>query len=85
MKLLRFTHKHALHVGVLEDNRVIPIQEINARRGLKVPDDLLRIIEQNSIVQLRDIGNGFESIPLQDVKPMLPYDVPPNRKSRAAS
>jgi len=77
MKLLRFTHKHALHVGVLEDNRVIPIQEINARRGLKVPDDLLRIIEQNSIVQLREIGNGFESIPLQDVKPMLPYDVPP--------
>ena len=56
---------------------MIPVQEINARRGLKLPDDLLRIIEQNLIEQLRDIGDGMESIPLTEVKPMLPYDVPP--------
>src|ERR1035438_320126 len=77
MKLLRFTHKHVLHAGILQDGRVIPMQEINARCGLKVPDDLLGIIEQNSVVQLRDIGDGFESIPLTEIKPMLPYDVPP--------
>jgi 2-keto-4-pentenoate hydratase/2-oxohepta-3-ene-1,7-dioic acid hydratase in catechol pathway len=77
MKLLRFTHKHALHVGILKDESVISIQEINARRGLQVPDDLLGIIEQNAVEQLRDIGDGIESIPLNEVKPMLPYDVPP--------
>jgi 2-keto-4-pentenoate hydratase/2-oxohepta-3-ene-1,7-dioic acid hydratase in catechol pathway len=77
MKLLRFTYKHALHAGIVRDGRVIPMQEINARRGLKIPDSLLEIIEQNSVAQLRDLGDGLESIPLNEVKPMLPYDVPP--------
>ena len=77
MKLLRFTYKHALHAGFVRDGRVIPMQEINARRGLKIPDSLLEIIEQNSVAQLRDLGDGLESIPLNEVKPMLPYDVPP--------
>jgi 2-keto-4-pentenoate hydratase/2-oxohepta-3-ene-1,7-dioic acid hydratase in catechol pathway len=77
MKLLRFTYKHALHAGIVRDGRVIPMQEINARRGLKIPDSLLEIIEQNSVAQLRDLGDGLQSIPLNEVKPMLPYDVPP--------
>ena len=77
MKLLRFTYQHALHAGVLENGRVVPMQEINARRGLNVPNDLLKIIEQNSVDQLRDLGDGFESVPVTEIKPLLPYDVPP--------
>jgi 2-keto-4-pentenoate hydratase/2-oxohepta-3-ene-1,7-dioic acid hydratase in catechol pathway len=77
MKFIRFTHNHAEHVGLIRGDGVIPVQEINARRGLKVPNDLLRIIEHNAVQQLRDIGDDLHPIPLPEVRPLLPYDVPP--------
>jgi 2-keto-4-pentenoate hydratase/2-oxohepta-3-ene-1,7-dioic acid hydratase in catechol pathway len=66
-----------LHVGILDAGGVIPIEEINARRGTQVPNDLLQIVQQDFVDQLRDSGGGFESIPVSEIKPALPYDVPP--------
>ncbi len=79
MKFIRFTHKHGQHVGILRAGGIISIQEINAKRKLSIPVDILRIIEQNSVEQLRDLGddNQYTIIPLEEVKPLLPYDVPP--------
>jgi 2-keto-4-pentenoate hydratase/2-oxohepta-3-ene-1,7-dioic acid hydratase in catechol pathway len=77
MKFLRFIHRHSHHVGVVHGGRVIPIAEINARRGLKIQNDLLHIIQHDSARQLKDLGDGLSSIPLTEVKPLLPYDTPP--------
>jgi len=76
MKLLRFQHNHSRHVGVLTSLGVIPVPEINVRKGTRVPDDLLEIIETGTADQLRDI-DGIEAIPVSEVTPLVPYDVPP--------
>jgi 2-keto-4-pentenoate hydratase/2-oxohepta-3-ene-1,7-dioic acid hydratase in catechol pathway len=76
MRFLRFSHRNEISVGAVTDDGVAPIPEINAKHGLSVPNDLLRIIEQGSINQLRDIG-PVPVIPLSEVTPLLPYDVPP--------
>jgi 2-keto-4-pentenoate hydratase/2-oxohepta-3-ene-1,7-dioic acid hydratase in catechol pathway len=77
MKFLRYTHHHHLHVGIIEGDRIIPIEAINARCGLKLANDLLDLIEHDCVPQLRSLPDGLESVPLVEVKPMLPYDVPP--------
>ena len=77
MKLIRFTHNHIHHVGVIQGAAVVPVLEINARRGTRIPDDLLRIIEGTFLDQLRLADEGMSSIPLTEVRPLLPYDVPP--------
>lgn len=77
MKLIRFTYKHAHHVGVIQEDGIVPIPAINARHGWSIPEDLLRIIEQNAIERLRDMGKDYRPIPFDQVKPLLPYDAPP--------
>jgi 2-keto-4-pentenoate hydratase/2-oxohepta-3-ene-1,7-dioic acid hydratase in catechol pathway len=63
MKLIRFRHAGQIRTGVLNAQGVVP-----------VPGDLLDIIQSGSAAQLK--GDG-RPIPLADVTPMLPYDVPP--------
>jgi 2-keto-4-pentenoate hydratase/2-oxohepta-3-ene-1,7-dioic acid hydratase in catechol pathway len=77
MKLIRFTYKHAHHVGVVREDGIVSISAINAKRGWSIPEDLLRIIEQNAVERLRDMGRDYTPIPFSDVKPLLPYDAPP--------
>ena len=78
MRFVRYRHEGAVHTGVLAGNKVVPISEINARRGTKAPDDLLAIVETGTMEQLRGIGIAeLASIPLDEVTPVLPYDVPP--------
>lgn len=76
MKLLRFEHHGKRHIGVLNGRGIAPIEEINARRGTSVPNDLLLIIQAGVIEQVSDL-RGVEVLPLDEVKPLLPYDVPP--------
>src|SRR5205085_620837 len=76
MKLLRFKHANETHVGVLSDSGVVPVQEINARRGTDIPNDLLAIIEQNATEPLRDVRE-LPSLPLAETRPVLPYERPP--------
>ncbi len=83
MKFIRFSYQHQNLVGIVligtgKDAGVIPIPEINASSGLAVPNDLLQIIQQGSIEQLRGAALGsLPMIPLTEVTPLLPYDVPP--------
>ena len=76
MKLMRFAHAGAIHAGVVTADGVIPVPEINARRGGKAPDDLLEIIRQGARAQLEDVS-GCAALPFSEVKPLLPYDIPP--------
>jgi 2-keto-4-pentenoate hydratase/2-oxohepta-3-ene-1,7-dioic acid hydratase in catechol pathway len=90
LKLIRFEHKGQRHAGIVSGSGVVPVPEINAKRGAKVPDDLLDIIRGGDLEPLRRV-DGVASIPLTEVSPLLPYDVPPkiwciglNYKSHAA-
>ncbi len=76
MKLMRFHHDSATQTGIVEAEGVIPITDINARLGLKAPDDLLALISKG-IDDLRDLPPDMETIPIEEVTPMLPYDRPP--------
>ncbi len=62
------------HAGVLTAAGVAPVLEINAKHDLHLPDSLLDIIRQD----IREIPvTGVRAIPLSDVEPRLPYEVPP--------
>lgn len=76
MKLIRFQHAAGTHAGILENGGVVPVDAINGKRGTKVPNDLLAIIDQNDLAPFRDL-RGVPAIPLSEVRPLLPYDRPP--------
>jgi len=77
MKFVRFEYAgHGPQVGVLTARGVAPIEAINARHGLHLPDDLLAMIETGVVPGLSDV-TGVEAIPFDRVTPLLPYDVPP--------
>ena len=76
MKFIRFDYQHQPHTGIVTHHGIAPIGEINARRGLRVPDDLLAIVQTSSHEQIGDISD-VETIPFDQVTPLLPYDVPP--------
>jgi 2-keto-4-pentenoate hydratase/2-oxohepta-3-ene-1,7-dioic acid hydratase in catechol pathway len=73
VKLLTFLHEGRKHAGVLDGARVFPIDEINARHGTKLPDNLLDLIRAGEPIP----PDGTESLPLSEITPALPYDVPP--------
>jgi 2-keto-4-pentenoate hydratase/2-oxohepta-3-ene-1,7-dioic acid hydratase in catechol pathway len=75
MKLLTFEYDGRMHAGVLAGAGVAPVDEINARHGTRVPDDLLEIIRQGLAAQLDTAG--VSTLPLDAVRPRLPYPVPP--------
>jgi 2-keto-4-pentenoate hydratase/2-oxohepta-3-ene-1,7-dioic acid hydratase in catechol pathway len=78
MKFIRFSHQREELVGILKDAGVIPMPVINAASGLSVPNDLLKIIQHGCLEQLRDVPIGsLRAIPLSEVQPLLPYEVPP--------
>ena len=74
VKFIRFDHRNQRHTGVVTERGIAPIQLINARHGLQTPDDLLAIIQT-----ARMCGDAaeVETIPFDQVTPLLPYDVPP--------
>lgn len=76
MKLIRFRQLTQVHTGVVTAEGIAPVAEINSRKGTTAPDDLLAIIQQGAASQLRDTA-GVATIPLAEVTPLLPYDVPP--------
>jgi 2-keto-4-pentenoate hydratase/2-oxohepta-3-ene-1,7-dioic acid hydratase in catechol pathway len=62
MKLMRFFHEGHLRTGIVQETRVLPLE-----------GDLLSIIQSGELPLIPNI----EGIPLHDVVPHLPYDVPP--------
>ena len=76
MKLIRFQHQNAIHAGVVTPRGVVPVGEINARRGTKLPDSVLEIIQTGAAAALRE-ADHLSGLPFDSVTPLLPYDVPP--------
>jgi 2-keto-4-pentenoate hydratase/2-oxohepta-3-ene-1,7-dioic acid hydratase in catechol pathway len=74
VKLITFVHRGRTHAGVLTREGVAPVQEINAKHGTRVPDDLLEIIRAGT-GQIETAG--VRALPLSEITPRLPYPVPP--------
>jgi 2-keto-4-pentenoate hydratase/2-oxohepta-3-ene-1,7-dioic acid hydratase in catechol pathway len=72
MKLLRFEYQDQIHTGVVAERGIAPVMAIDSR----LPDDLLTIIQTSAHLQIGDLRH-VETIPFDDVTPLLPYDVPP--------
>jgi 2-keto-4-pentenoate hydratase/2-oxohepta-3-ene-1,7-dioic acid hydratase in catechol pathway len=72
MKLMRCSEGAA----VLNGGRAVLFDEINAKRGTKLPNDLLALIESGDLAPLKDL-RGLEGLPLEEVTPRLPYARPP--------
>jgi 2-keto-4-pentenoate hydratase/2-oxohepta-3-ene-1,7-dioic acid hydratase in catechol pathway len=74
MKLLTFLYQGKTHAGVVAGGGVTPVEEINAKHGTKVPNDLLDIIR----VGVDGLNTaGVPTLPMTEVTPRLPYEVPP--------
>lgn len=76
MKLIRFRYGTGIHAGLLTDRGIVPVPEINARRGTNAPDDVLAIIRSEGADALNE-ARGLTGLPPGEVTPLLPYDVPP--------
>ena len=76
MKLLRFLYHGQAHAGVVTPNGIVPVTEINAKFGSKIPNDLLAIIESGDLTALREAAQAT-ALPPSEVTPLLPYPVPP--------
>jgi 2-keto-4-pentenoate hydratase/2-oxohepta-3-ene-1,7-dioic acid hydratase in catechol pathway len=74
MRLMTFRYGGKDHAGILVSNGVAPVLEINTKHDLHLPNNLLEIIRND----IREIPvEGVAPIPLSDIEPRLPYDVPP--------
>jgi 2-keto-4-pentenoate hydratase/2-oxohepta-3-ene-1,7-dioic acid hydratase in catechol pathway len=74
MRLMTFRYAGQDHAGVVTQAGVVPILEINSKYDLHIPNSLLAIIQ----AEIREIpAHGVRPIPLADVEPRLPYNVPP--------
>jgi 2-keto-4-pentenoate hydratase/2-oxohepta-3-ene-1,7-dioic acid hydratase in catechol pathway len=74
MRLMTFRYAGKDHAGVLTADGLVPVLEINAKHDLHLPNSLLGIVQHD----IREIPvAGVRPIPLSDVQPQLPYNVPP--------
>jgi 2-keto-4-pentenoate hydratase/2-oxohepta-3-ene-1,7-dioic acid hydratase in catechol pathway len=76
MKLIRFQHDGKTHAGIVAASGISPVEEINAKSGTSVPNDVLAII-RNGVDELRSARLDSGALPFDSITPLLPYDTPP--------
>jgi 2-keto-4-pentenoate hydratase/2-oxohepta-3-ene-1,7-dioic acid hydratase in catechol pathway len=76
MKLIRFEFQEQIHSGAVTKNGVVPLDVVNAKRGTKLPDDILTLIQSGDYADPGPL-DALDAIPFDRVTPLLPYDVPP--------
>ena len=78
MKFCSFSHQGLDGAGIVIDDKVLPVAELNARAGTHIPSELQILIEADCLDELREIGRGISpTLPLTEVQLRLPYSNPP--------
>jgi 2-keto-4-pentenoate hydratase/2-oxohepta-3-ene-1,7-dioic acid hydratase in catechol pathway len=77
MRLCTFEHADARQPGILRGDKILPVSEVNAKRGARFPLELLELIQTENLDALADLAKGLEaSIPASEVTLRLPYPRP---------
>ncbi|MCB9384030.1 MAG: fumarylacetoacetate hydrolase family protein [Bryobacterales bacterium] len=77
MRLCTFEHSGAKQPGILRGDKILPVSEVNAKRGARFPLELLELIQTENLAALADLSKGLEAdIPLREATLRLPYPRP---------
>ena len=77
MKLCTFEHAGACEAGILRDDGILPISQVNTKRGADFPTEMLALIESESAEAVRILSRGLKAeIPLDETRLRIPYTRP---------
>ncbi len=77
MRLCTFEHSDARQPGILRGDKILPVSEVNAKRGSRFPLELLELIQTENLDALADLSKGLAAeIPVSEVTLRLPYPRP---------
>ena len=77
MRLCTFEYAGHCEVGILRDNKILPVSQVNAKRGADFPVGMLELIESDSGKALQALSRGLEAeIPVTEVQMRIPYSNP---------
>ena len=77
MRLCTFEFAGTTEAGILKDGGIVPISQLNAKRGAKFPRSLLDLIREDTAPALQALARGLEAeIPLQEACLRIPYANP---------
>ncbi len=77
MLLCTFEHAGTCEAGILRDGKILPVSQLNAKRGADFPLGLLALIQSDSSEALSVLAQGLEAeIPLAESRLRLPYSNP---------
>ena len=78
MKLCTFDYQDRREAGIVLAENVLPVSEVNARAGTKLPADLLALIQAEAVGELKEVSSGLTAdLPLSETRLTLPYPRPP--------
>ena len=77
MRLCTFEYAGTTEAGILKGDKILPISQLNAKRGANFPRALLALIQADAAPALKALAQGLEAdIPLADVRLHIPYPNP---------
>ncbi len=77
MRLCTFEHAGAREAGILRGDRILPISQLNAKRGADFPLGMLDLIRSGTSKAIATLARGLEAeIPLAESRLVLPYRRP---------
>ena len=77
MKLCTFEHAGTKQAGIVLGDSVLPVDQVNIKRGSSFPVDLFELIQSEQVDALRELAKGLEAeIPLSEVRLRIPYERP---------
>ena len=77
MRLCTFEHAATREVGILRDGKILPVSQVNAKRGADFPLEMLALIESGTAPALDALSKGLNAeIPIAEAVLRLPYAKP---------
>ncbi len=77
MKLCTFEHSGAREAGIVRDGKILPVRQVNAKRGADFPVEMLDLIKSGSGKALDILSRGLEAeIPVEEARLGIPYSRP---------
>ncbi len=78
MKLCTFEQDGRSRAGIIAGDKILPVEEVNARAGTKIPEQLRLLIAADCLEELRaGARDAAAELPVSEVRLRLPYPDPP--------